>query len=80
MKMFDEFKMDDLMLHNRIVMAPLTRARAGERRIPNDMMAEYYTQRATAGLIITEATTISEQATGWLQSPGIYTNEMTEGW
>jgi 2,4-dienoyl-CoA reductase-like NADH-dependent reductase (Old Yellow Enzyme family) len=80
MKMFDEFKMDDLMLHNRIVMAPLTRARAGERRIPNDMMAEYYTQRATAGLIITEATTISEQANGWLQSPGIYTNEMTEGW
>lgn len=78
--MFDEFKMDDLMLHNRIVMAPLTRARAGERRIPNDMMAEYYTQRATAGLIITEATTISEQANGWLQSPGIYTNEMTEGW
>lgn len=80
MKMFDKFKMDDLMLHNRIVMAPLTRARSGEKRVPNDMMAEYYTQRATAGLIITEATTISEQANGWLQSPGIYTDEMTEGW
>ena len=78
--MFEKFKMDDLMLQNRIVMAPLTRARAGEKRVPNDMMAEYYTQRATAGLIITEATTISEQANGWLQSPGIYTDEMTEGW
>jgi 2,4-dienoyl-CoA reductase-like NADH-dependent reductase (Old Yellow Enzyme family) len=80
MKMFEKFKMDDLMLQNRIVMAPLTRARAGEKRVPNDMMAEYYTQRATAGLIITEATTISEQANGWLQSPGIYTDEMTQGW
>lgn len=80
MKMFDEFKMDDLLLNNRIVMAPMTRARAGESRVPNDMMAEYYTQRVNAGLIITEATTISEQANGWLQSPGIYTDEMTEGW
>ncbi len=80
MKVFDNFKMGDLMLNNRIVMAPLTRARAGEKRVPNDIMAEYYTQRASAGLIITEATTISEQANGWLQSPGIYTDEMTEGW
>ncbi|MBT8112976.1 MAG: alkene reductase [Gammaproteobacteria bacterium] len=80
MKMFDKFKMGDLLLNNRIVMAPMTRARAGESRVPNDMMAEYYTQRVTAGLIITEATTISEQANGWLQSPGIYTDEMTEGW
>lgn len=80
MKMFDKFKMGDLLLNNRIVMAPMTRARAGESRVPNDMMAEYYTQRVTAGLIITEATTISEQANGWLQSPGIYTDEMNEGW
>ncbi len=80
MKMFDEFKIGDLLLHNRVVMAPMTRARAGESRVPNEIMAEYYTQRATAGLIITEATTISEQANGWLQSPGIYTEEMAEGW
>lgn len=58
----------------------MTRARAGEERIPNDIMAEYYTQRASAGLIITEATTISEQANGWVNSPGIYTDEMTAGW
>lgn len=80
MKIFDKFKMGDLLLNNRILMAPMTRARAGESRAPNDMIAEYYTQRVTAGLIITEATTISEQANGWLQSPGIYTDEMTEGW
>ncbi len=49
-------------------------------RIPNALMAEYYEQRSSAGLIITEATTISEEANGWIESPGIYTDEMTEGW
>ena len=61
-------------------MAPLTRSRAGESRVPNELMAEYYAQRASAGLIISEATTISSQANGWVQSPGIYTDEMTRGW
>ncbi|MCL4120062.1 UNVERIFIED_CONTAM: hypothetical protein GTU68_011763 [Idotea baltica] len=61
-------------------MAPLTRARAGESRVPNELMAEYYSQRASAGLIISEATTISSQANGWVQSPGVYTDEMTAGW
>ena len=70
----------DLPLANRVAMAPLTRARAGEARIPNALMAEYYGQRASAGLIIAEATTISEQANGWLHSPGIYSDEMMEGW
>ncbi|MDA7881521.1 alkene reductase [Akkermansiaceae bacterium] len=74
------FSLRDLNLSNRIAMAPLTRARAGEARIPNALMAEYYAQRASAGLIISEATTISEQANGWLHSPGIYTEEMIEGW
>lgn len=69
-----------LQLKNRIVMAPMTRARAGVERIPSSMMAKYYAQRATAGLIITEATTISGQANGWQNSPGIYTDEQTEGW
>ncbi len=69
-----------LKLANRVVMAPLTRSRAGENRIPNDLMAEYYAQRSSAGLIITEATSISLQAIGWRQSPGIYTDEMVEGW
>ena len=79
-KLFEQFNMNGLKLRNRIVMAPMTRARAGEKRIPNALMAEYYAQRSAAGLIITEATTISEQANGWVQSPGIYTDAMAEGW
>lgn len=61
-------------------MAPLTRARAGEARMPNALMAEYYTQRASAGLIITEATVVSTQANGWLNTPGIYSDEQGEAW
>lgn len=69
-----------LTLKNRVVMAPLTRSRAGEERIPNTLMAEYYAQRASAGLIITEATVISKQAIGWLNTPGIYSEEQTQAW
>ena len=69
-----------LSLKNRVVLAPMTRARAGADRIPNALMAEYYAQRSGAGLLITEATTISKQANGWMHSPGIYTDEQTEGW
>lgn len=61
-------------------MAPMTRARAGEERLPNALMAEYYVQRASAGLIITEATVISKQAIGWLNSPGIYADAQTQAW
>ena len=79
--LFDTYKLsNDLTLANRIVMAPLTRARAGQERIPNDLMATYYAQRAGAGLIISEATSISRQGLGWVNSPGIYTDEMLEGW
>ena len=74
------FTLGDLPLKNRVVMAPMTRARAGEERLPNALMAQYYTQRTSAGLIITEATIISTQANGWLQTPGIYTEEQTEAW
>lgn len=74
------FKLGDLVLKNRVVMAPMTRARAGEKRIPNALMAEYYAQRATAGLIVAEATVISEQANGWLNTPGIYSDEQAEAW
>lgn len=72
--------MHGLELKNRVVLAPMTRARAGKDRIANDLMAEYYAQRASAGLMITEATTISSQANGWNESPGIYTDAMTDGW
>ena len=74
------FMLHDLTLRNRVVMAPMTRSRAGRERLPNALMAEYYAQRSSAGLLITEATTISEEANGWNESPGIYTDAMTEAW
>ena len=74
------FDLRGLPLRNRVVMAPLTRARAGRERVPNDLMVEYYTQRASAGLIIAEATTISEQGFGWVDSPGIYNDAQVAGW
>ena len=67
-------------LKNRVVMAPLTRGRAGETRTANALMAEYYAQRTGAGLIISEGTAISRQGYGWTHSPGIYTPEQTAGW
>jgi len=78
--LLEPFACGDLTLPNRVVMAPLTRGRAGGERIPNSLMAEYYVQRASAGLIVSEATTISAQANGWLESPGIYTAAMEAGW
>ncbi len=77
---FDPLKMGDITLKNRIVLAPMTRGRAGDKRVPNELMAQYYFQRASAGLLITEATVISEQGIGWIGSPGIYNDEMVEGW
>ncbi len=74
------FDLRGLALRNRVVMAPLTRARAGRERVPNDLMTDYYTQRASAGLIIAEATVISEQGIGWVDSPGIYNDSQQAGW
>lgn len=74
------FDLHGLLLRNRVVMSPLTRSRAGAERIPNAMMAEYYSQRASAGLLITEATVVSKQGIGWLDSPGIYSDEQAEAW
>ena len=79
-KLLEPLKLGPFEVSNRVALAPMTRARAGRDRIPNQLMAEYYEQRATAGLIITEATTISEQANGWNESPGIYSDEMADGW
>lgn len=78
--LFQPFTLGDITLPNRIVLAPMTRSRAGIERVPNALMSEYYVQRSSAGLLITEATTISEEANGWNQSPGIYTDQMTEAW
>jgi N-ethylmaleimide reductase len=75
------YTLGDLKLKNRIVMAPLTRTRAENRgKVPNELMVEYYTQRARAGLIITEGTFVSEQGQGWFGAPGIYTEEQRIGW
>ena len=74
-------KLNDLALKNRVIMAPMTRSRAdNEGNVPNDMMVTYYTQRAGAGLIITEGSQISEQAVGYINTPGIYTQEQVAGW
>lgn len=78
--LFQATTMGDLDLKNRIVLAPMTRARAGAERIPNASMAEYYAQRSGVGMILTEATTISPQANGWVNSPGIYSSQMVDGW
>jgi N-ethylmaleimide reductase len=74
------FNLQGLQLKNRVVLAPMTRGRAGVERIPNELMAKYYAQRASAGLLITEATVVSEQANGWNNSPGIYTEEQAKAW
>jgi N-ethylmaleimide reductase len=71
----------DLELPNRVVMAPLTRMRTpAPGAVPNDLMREYYEQRASAGLIISEGTFVSDQARGWFGAPGVYTEEQRKGW
>ena len=70
----------DLQLKNRVVMAPLTRSRATTDRVPTAMMTEYYAQRASAGLIISEATVISEAGNGYLNTPGLFTDAQVKGW
>jgi N-ethylmaleimide reductase len=78
--LFEPLLKGKLHAKNRIALAPMTRGRAGRERIPNDLMAEYYYQRSGAGLLITEATVISKQGIGWIDSPGIFTDEMVGGW
>lgn len=78
--LFDAVTLGGLRLSNRMVMAPMTRSRAGVTRTPNELMAEYYGQRAGAGLIVSEAVAISPQGYGWVGSPGIYTQAHVAGW
>lgn len=79
-KLLSPFNLQGLMLKNRVVMAPMTRSRAGSERMPNELMSQYYAQRASVGLIITEATVISKQGIGWQNSPGIYSDQQAEAW
>lgn len=78
--LFEPYSLGSLTLSNRIVMAPLTRNRAGSGFVPGTLTAEYYAQRATAGLIIAEATQISQQGQGYQDTPGIYTQAQIDGW
>jgi N-ethylmaleimide reductase len=78
--LFAPYRLGDLELKNRIVMAPMTRSRALDGNVPNPLAAEYYTQRASAGLIITEATQVSPQGIGYIRTPGIHTGDQYAGW
>lgn len=78
--LFDPLDLGAVRLRNRIVMAPLTRSRAGAARQPNALMAEYYAQRADAGLILSEATSVTPMGVGYADTPGIWSDEQVEGW
>ncbi|CAG2156639.1 N-ethylmaleimide reductase [Cupriavidus yeoncheonensis] len=78
--LLEPYSLGSLTLANRVVMAPLTRNRAGAGLVPSDLAATYYAQRASAGLLITEATQVSAQAQGYQDTPGLYTQEQIDGW
>ena len=78
--LFTPFRLGPYELRNRLVMAPMTRSRAGEGNVPTPMMTEYYTQRAGAGLIITEGSQVSPQGQGYPDTPGIHTDAQVQGW
>jgi len=79
-RLFEPLRAGDLALRNRVVMAPLTRQRASAGRVPNDLMVEYYTQRAGAGMILTEATAVTPQGVGYADTPGLWSTEQVKGW
>ena len=78
--LFDPLQAGDLLLPNRILMAPLTRRRAGGARVPNALMAKYYEQRASAGLILSEATSVTPLGVGYADTPGIWSREQVDNW
>jgi 2,4-dienoyl-CoA reductase-like NADH-dependent reductase (Old Yellow Enzyme family) len=78
--LFTPLKVGALEIPNRILLAPLTRTRAVEDRVPNPLMAEYYAQRASAGLIITEATSVTPKGVGYPRTPGVWSEEQVRGW
>ena len=80
MKLFTEIQLGNVVLKNRMIMAAMTRSRATVSGVPTAIMAEYYAQRASAGLILSEAINISAQAIGSPFTPGLYTQEQIEGW
>jgi len=75
-----EHQLGPLRLPNRVVMAPMTRNRAGSGNVPTELMATYYGQRASAGLIVTEATQVTPEGVGYPSTPGIHSLDQAEGW
>jgi N-ethylmaleimide reductase len=78
--LFDPVTLGAILAPNRIIMAPLTRGRATARHVPTPLMGEYYSQRASAGLVISEATGISQQGMGWPNAPGLWSEEQSSAW
>src|SRR5881392_337662 len=79
-KLFEPYRLGPITLPNRLVMAPLTRNRAVAGMVPSPLAVEYYGQRASAGLLITEASQISQQGQGYQDTPGIFSKEQVAGW
>jgi 2,4-dienoyl-CoA reductase-like NADH-dependent reductase (Old Yellow Enzyme family) len=80
LSLLEPISIGELKCANRVCMAPLTRCRASAGRVPNAMMRDYYVQRASAGLIISEATSVSPMGVGYPNTPGIWSPEQTAGW
>ncbi|MHA7059599.1 oxidoreductase [Aquimarina sp. M1] len=81
MTVLDEYTTQNISMKNRVVMAPMARSRANNKKgLATDLIAQYYEQRATAGLIITEGISVSKQAIGYINVPGVYTEEQTVSW
>jgi N-ethylmaleimide reductase len=79
--LLEKLQLGDLELKNRVIMAPMTRSRADNSgNVPTELHAEYYSQRASAGLLITEGSQVSKMAVGYINTPGIYSKEQVEGW
>ena len=80
LRLSEPIRIGDLQLANRIFMAPLTRCRASACRVPNTLMRDYYAQRASAGLILSEATAVDPMGVGYPDTPGIWSPEQVQGW
>jgi len=78
--LFEPVQLGELSLPNRILLAPLTRCRAVDNRTPNTLMRDYYVQRAAAGLLITEATSVDPMGVGYPNTPGIWSEQQVAGW
>ncbi|MBV9654733.1 MAG: alkene reductase, partial [Acetobacteraceae bacterium] len=78
--LFTPFELGELALPNRIVMSAMTRTRAGEDGVPTQLMRDYYVQRASAGLIVTECTQVSDQGHGIIRCPGLHRDDQVDGW